>query len=222
MDRLGMFLDPSWIESVPTWVDSNLASELSYLSKALISLGVILVHIVLVFGLFILFPLYLLGKLIFAKSTLSLDLNGLHHASADGQPYTPWRDVHGVDPDKLRWIRVQLKNGILLRLRVPKADRDWLVEAMRQLLRHHYGDLHGQMRGLTIDGRTTSTAARTAAPLGDEEQRTAFTAESGSGLGRTCSKSWRLQAGHFLLAPWNQMPTHCRISDILARTNRLE
>lgn len=145
MDRLGMFLNPSWIESVPTWVDSNLASELSYLSKALISLGLILVYMVLVLGLFILFPLYLLGKLIFAKSTLSLDLNGLHHASADGQPYTPWQDVHGVDPDKLRWIRVQLKNGILLRLRVPKADRDWLVEAMRQLLRHHYGDLHGQM-----------------------------------------------------------------------------
>ncbi|MXZ43197.1 MAG: hypothetical protein F4Z18_15930 [Caldilineaceae bacterium SB0666_bin_21] len=144
-DRLGMLLDPSWIESVPTWVDSNLASELSYLSIALISLGLLLMHMILVLGLFVLFPLYLLGKLIFAWNTLSLDLNGLHHASTDGLPYTPWRDVHGIDPDKLRWIRVKLKNGILLRLRVPRADRDWLVKAMRQLLRHHYGDLHGQM-----------------------------------------------------------------------------
>lgn len=145
MDRLGIFLDLSWIGSVPTCVDSNLASNLSCLSRMLIKLGLLIVYILLILVLFILFPLYLLGKLIFARNTLSLDLNGLHHASADGLPYTPWQDVHGVDLDKLHWIRVQLKNGILLRLRVPKADRNRLVKTMRQLLRHHYGDLSGQI-----------------------------------------------------------------------------
>ena len=33
--------------------------------------------------------------------------------------------------------------GGVLRLRGPEADRDWLVDVIRQLLRHHHQDLYG-------------------------------------------------------------------------------
>ena len=46
-------------------------------------------------------------------------------------------------PRRKRQIIVVLSDGGVLRLRVPRADRDWLMDVIEQLLRHHHRDLFG-------------------------------------------------------------------------------
>ena len=82
------------------------------------------------------------GRLSLTLNALVLDLNCLYFAGAAGPEDVWWRNVITVSPKGKSWIRVWQEDGVVLLLRVPKADRCWLVEIMRQLLRHHQ-DLYG-------------------------------------------------------------------------------
>ncbi len=73
---------------------------------------------------------------------MTLDLNGFYYAAPDGPRTATWRDVIVVSSGRW-WVRVWLENGVVLRLRVPRPDRDWLVDVIEQLLRHHHRDLFG-------------------------------------------------------------------------------
>lgn len=89
--------------------------------------------------------LYALGRLSWRKDFLTLDLNELHHATSNGLRNVPWSDIYAVGPGRPGWIRVWLEDGGALRIRVPQGDRDWLVQVIEQLLRHHHRSLHGIM-----------------------------------------------------------------------------
>ena len=87
--------------------------------------------------------LFLLGRLSLTRDVAILDLNCLYFAGATGPEYVWWRNVIEVLPKRKSWIRVRQEDGVDLLLRVPQADRGWLVEIMRQLLWHHHRDLYG-------------------------------------------------------------------------------
>lgn len=91
--------------------------------------------------------LYALGRLSRRKDSLTLDLNELRHAAAEGLRHVSWSDVYAVTPGRPCWIRVKLEDGSLLRVCVPQNDRDTLVGIMQQLIRHHHGHLHGLESG---------------------------------------------------------------------------
>ncbi|MCY4520265.1 MAG: hypothetical protein OXC13_05740 [Caldilineaceae bacterium] len=85
----------------------------------------------------------LTGQVSMRRQALVLDLNGLYYAAPDGPRTVPWRDVIAASPGRTRWVRVWLEDGVVLRIRVPQDDRNWLVQTMWQLLWHHHRDLYG-------------------------------------------------------------------------------
>ena len=107
------------------------------------------VVVVVVLGLVLwLVALILLGRLSWFRYVLILDLNCLYYYKDDGMCHVGWQDVMAVSCHRKRWIRVRLEEGEVLYLCVPQTDRDWLVQTVRQLIRHHHGNLYGQV---TID-----------------------------------------------------------------------
>ena len=87
--------------------------------------------------------LLLRDRLSLARDAVILDLNCLYVGGAAGHDYVSWRNVIAVSCEGKSWIRVRLEDGVVALLRIPQADRGWLVEIMRQLLRHHHRDLYG-------------------------------------------------------------------------------
>ena len=73
----------------------------------------------------------------------TLDLNELRHSAPDGLRQVPWNEVYTAGWGAWDWVRVELENGGVLLWRVPVADRERLIQIMRELMRHHYRDLHG-------------------------------------------------------------------------------
>ena len=120
---------------------------------------------------FYLLALNLRGRFACTWDTPLLDLNELRCVSPDGPRHVPWREVYTVSLGVMNWVRVELENGVVVLIRVPRADRDWLVDAMKELIRHHHGDLHGTMpkctsnddpdrpRHATSGGEAKSTSA---------------------------------------------------------------
>ena len=98
--------------------------------------------------------LFLLGRLSLTRDAAILDLNCLYFAGATGPEYVWWRNVIEVSPQRKSWIRVRQEDGVDLLLRVPQADRCWLVKVMRQLLRHHHRDLYGTISANEAPGPT--------------------------------------------------------------------
>ena len=94
-------------------------------------------------ALLVYYAMNLTGQVSSQRDVLMLDLNGLYHHSPSGPLNVSWRNVLAVAPGRTRWLRVWLEGGGVLWLRVPEADRDWLVDVIRQLLRHHHQDLYG-------------------------------------------------------------------------------
>ena len=94
-------------------------------------------------ALLVYYAMNLTGQVSNRRNTLVLDLNGLYHDSPSGPLNVSWRNVLAVAPGRTRWLRVWLEDGGVLYLRVPEADRDWLVDVIKQLLRHHHQDLYG-------------------------------------------------------------------------------
>ena len=100
-------------------------------------------------ALLVYYAMNLTGQVSNRRNALALDLNGLYHDSPSGPLNVSWRNVLAVAPGmavvpgRTRWLRVWLEDGGVLHLRVPEADRDWLVDVIRKLLRHHHQDLHG-------------------------------------------------------------------------------
>jgi len=78
-----------------------------------------------------------------ARNLLALDLNGLRHAAPDGLQQVPWRGVYTATWGLWDWVRVELEDGGVLLWRMPVAERELLIQIMRELMRHHYRDLHG-------------------------------------------------------------------------------
>ena len=83
------------------------------------------------------------GRWSWTRNLLTLDLNELRVAMPDRLRQVPWRGIYTASCGFLGWVRVELEDGMVLLLRVPEADRDWLVDVIRQLLRHHHQDLYG-------------------------------------------------------------------------------
>ena len=78
-----------------------------------------------------------------SRDLLALDLNELRHAAPGGLRQVPWSEVYTAGWGAWDWVRVELENGGVLLWRVPVADRERLIQIMRELMRHHYRDLHG-------------------------------------------------------------------------------
>jgi hypothetical protein len=72
-----------------------------------------------------------------------MDLNELRHAVPDGLRQVRWNEVYTADRGAWDWVRVKLENGGVLLWCVPVADRELLIQIMRELMRHHYRDLYG-------------------------------------------------------------------------------
>lgn len=89
------------------------------------------------------YAMNLTGQVSSQRAALMLDLNGLYHNSPSGPLNVSWRNVLAVAPGRARWLRVWLEGGGVLWLRVSEADRDWLVDVIKQLLWHHHQDLYG-------------------------------------------------------------------------------
>ena len=106
--------------------------------QVLPALAAVLAGGVTVIGVF-----WLRGRLSLTWNAAILDLNCLYFAGAAGPEFVWWRHVIAVSSKGKGWIRVWQENGVVLLLRVPPADHCWLVEIMRQLLRHHHRDLYG-------------------------------------------------------------------------------
>ena len=82
--------------------------------------------------------LNLLGHFSWTWNHLILSLTELRHATPDTLQQVPWRAVYTASLGFMGCVRVELENGVVLLLRVPKADRDTLIEIMRELIcRHH-------------------------------------------------------------------------------------
>ena len=79
------------------------------------------------------------------RDLLALDRNELRHAAPDSlrQVQVPWSEIYTTDWGVWDWVHVELENGGVLLWRVPVADRELLIQIMRELMRHHYRDLHG-------------------------------------------------------------------------------
>ena len=140
----GVILDLSWMAAVSTWVDSNLAAIPSiYWPQALFNLSLVYLVGAVAVALLTFLAMNLLGRLSYTRDALSFDLNGLYYSLDDGVRYVSWRNVMAAESRCPCWIRVRLGDGSLLRMHVPKADCDWLVQTIKHLLRYHQGDLHG-------------------------------------------------------------------------------
>ena len=78
-----------------------------------------------------------------SRSLLALDLNELRHAAPEGPRQVPWSRVYTAGWGAGHWVRVELEDGGVLLWRVPVPERELLIQIMRELMRHHYRDLHG-------------------------------------------------------------------------------
>ena len=135
---LGITNPESGMVPLDMWEVSTIVQ---WLLRELFTIGLLVASMLIL----LLLGLYALGHLSWRKDSLTLDLNELHHASSDGLRHVPWSDIHAVYPGQPGWVRVELEDGGVLRIRVPQNDRDWLVQVIEQLLRHHHRGLHGAM-----------------------------------------------------------------------------
>lgn len=78
-----------------------------------------------------------------ARNLLALDLNELRHAAPEGPRQVPWNRVYTAGWGIWHWVHVELEDGGVLLWRVPVPERELLIQIMRELMRHHYRDLHG-------------------------------------------------------------------------------
>ena len=118
------------VESVPWWRDA--------VQLVLGPASWIIVPIVLS-----LVALNLRRQFAWTRDLLALDLNELRHAAPDSLRQVPWSEVYTAEWGVWDWVRVELENGSVLLWRVPVADRELLIQIMRELMRHHYPNLHG-------------------------------------------------------------------------------
>ena len=84
------------------------------------------------------------GRWSWTRNLLTLDLNELRVAMPDRLRQVPWCGIYTASRGILGWVRVELEDGMVVLLRVPKADRDMLIDIMRGLIRLHHRNLYGQ------------------------------------------------------------------------------
>ena len=127
------------VEGLQTWVLAH--------ASALWQRDVVQLFLDVVWGLTvvatILVVLNLRGRFSWTCNHLTLGLNEMCHAAPDRLQQVPWHDVYTVSKGGMGWVRVDLENGNVVFLRVPKADRATLIAIMQELVRHHHHDLHG-------------------------------------------------------------------------------
>ncbi len=89
------------------------------------------------------YAIMLLHILAFNFNDFCLDLNGVRCVAYDGYRFVSWKDVYTVTCVHQRWIRLTFENGGQAKVRVPKEDRRWLLQVIKELLRQHHNDLYG-------------------------------------------------------------------------------
>lgn len=84
--------------------------------------------------------LYTYALLARTQDDLWLDLNEISFATPSHRHFIAWQYVYGVSAFERSRLRVQIENGLVVALSVPKAHRDLLVDIMNELVSRYRRD----------------------------------------------------------------------------------